>query len=74
MAWMVDTYRYYWGDKDVNHVACVTGKPLAAGGINGRPEATGRGLYYCTRTALDDADILKKVGLSQGYKGKSVIL
>ena len=71
---MVDTYRYYWGDKDVNHVACVTGKPLAAGGIHGRAEATGRGLYYTVRNALHDEDILKSVDLKPGFKGKSFIL
>lgn len=71
---MVDTYRYYWGDKDVNHVACVTGKPLEAGGIKGRTEATGMGLYYTVRNALEDEYVLKKTNLKSGIAGKTFIL
>lgn len=48
MVWMADEYRR-WSPNDINALACVTGKPLAAGGIEGRVEATGRGVQYALR-------------------------
>ena len=45
MAWMMDTYRVLFPE-DINHSACVTGKPVAHGGIRGRVEATGRGVVF----------------------------
>jgi len=45
MAWIADTYKHLNPD-DINYVACVTGKPVHHGGINGRIEATGRGVQY----------------------------
>jgi glutamate dehydrogenase (NAD(P)+) len=47
MAWMMDTYVNTFGAAQKNvarHV--VTGKSLAAGGSEGRDEATGRGVVY----------------------------
>jgi len=37
------------GNGDLNSAACVTGKPLSQGGIVGRVEATGLGVYYGLR-------------------------
>ena len=51
-----------------------TGKPLAIGGVDGRGEATGLGLYYCARNILDDDFYLKKAGLSKGIEGKTFIV
>ena len=48
MAWIVDQYRRM-NTTDINASACVTGKPLNAGGIAGRVEATGRGVQYALR-------------------------
>ena len=42
MAWIVDQYARM-NTTDINARACVTGKPVHAGGIAGRVEATGRG-------------------------------
>ena len=39
---------------DVSAAACVTGKPLCLGGIAGRTEATGLGVYYTTKYFLSD--------------------
>ncbi len=50
MAWIVDTYSMHIGRTEY---AVVTGKPQKIGGSRGRPEATGRGIYY---TALKVAE------------------
>lgn len=45
MSWIMDTYRQF-NPNDINAAGCVTGKPLAQGGVRGRTEATGLGVYY----------------------------
>ena len=45
MAWIADQYARM-NTTDINARACVTGKPPHAGGIQGRVEATGRGILY----------------------------
>jgi glutamate dehydrogenase (NAD(P)+) len=45
MMWIADEYRRY-KPEDINGMGCVTGKPVAGGGIEGRTEATGRGVQY----------------------------
>lgn len=42
MAWIKDTFEHLQPN-DINGSACVTGKPLEEGGIDGRQEATGLG-------------------------------
>lgn len=73
MAWIVDTYvQVHPGEIDA--IACVTGKPISQGGIRGRSEATGRGVFYGIREALTDADLVRKHGLSPGLAGKRVVV
>ncbi len=48
MAWIADQYARM-NTTDINAKACVTGKPPHAGGIQGRVEATGRGVQYALR-------------------------
>ncbi|HWP44384.1 MAG TPA: Glu/Leu/Phe/Val dehydrogenase [Blastocatellia bacterium] len=73
MAWIVDTYMaIYPGQLD--GLACVTGKPVTQGGIRGRREATGRGLYYALREACAQADDMKALGLSTGIEGKRLVV
>lgn len=55
MAWMADEYKRTGPSDMVNANACVTGKPLARGGIAGRTEATGRGVQYAIQSYLSDA-------------------
>src|SRR5439155_338801 len=53
---------------------CVTGKPVTQGGIRGRVEATGRGVYYGLREACGDVDDMKRLGLERGLEGKRVVV
>ncbi|WP_343211953.1 Glu/Leu/Phe/Val dehydrogenase (plasmid) [Aliisedimentitalea scapharcae] len=56
MAWMADEYRRIGSSDAMNQNACVTGKPVARGGIAGRVEATGRGLQFALRAYLAHPD------------------
>jgi glutamate dehydrogenase (NAD(P)+) len=73
MAWIADTYVSLAGG-ELDALACVTAKPLAQGGIRGRTEATGRGVYYGIREACDTADLMKALGLRKGIGGKRVVV
>jgi glutamate dehydrogenase (NAD(P)+) len=73
MAWIVDTYTALANDK-LEGAACVTGKPLAQGGIRGREEATGRGVAFVTREVCAVEEDMRSLGLSKGIKGKRVIV
>ena len=73
MAWIADQYKRM-NTTDINGVACVTGKPINAGGIQGRTEATGRGVQYALQAFFRDPEGLKKAGLSGKLEGKRVII
>ncbi len=73
MAWILDTYMALKGE-EMNGAGCVTGKPVAAGGVRGRTEATGRGIYFGVREACDNAEDMKQLGLSRGLAGKRVVV
>ncbi|RJK99749.1 Glu/Leu/Phe/Val dehydrogenase [Paracoccus aestuarii] len=73
MAWMADAYKRLHPD-DINAKACVTGKPRTAGGIDGRVEATGRGVQYALREVFRHDDVMKRAGLSGDLGGKRVVV
>jgi len=73
MAWIADTYRAISTDT-LDAPACVTGKPITQGGVKGRVEATGRGVFFGIREACSDTDDMKRLGLSFGLIGKSVVV
>ena len=73
MSWIADTYQAL-ANHDVNSLGCVTGKPVEGGGVRGRKEATGRGVFFGTREACDDANDMRKLGLSTGIDGKTVVV
>ena len=73
MAWIVDTFTALAPDK-LEGTACVTGKPIAQGGIRGRAEATGRGVAIVTCEACQVEDDMKKIGLTPGLAGKRIIV
>ncbi|HND17522.1 MAG TPA: Glu/Leu/Phe/Val dehydrogenase dimerization domain-containing protein, partial [Saprospiraceae bacterium] len=73
MAWILDTYQTFkHGELDA--VACVTGKPVSQNGIKGRTEATGRGVFYGVREAMSFKDDMKKLGLTPGIEGKTMVV
>ena len=49
MTWIKDTYQSVMGEKDINYEGCCTGKYISQGGIAGRAESTGLGVYYAMR-------------------------
>jgi glutamate dehydrogenase (NAD(P)+) len=73
MAWIVDTYQAL-APGSLDGLACVTGKPIAEGGIRGRREATGRGLYFALREACGVVEDMNALGLPPGLEGKRVIV
>jgi glutamate dehydrogenase (NAD(P)+) len=73
MAWIADTYLAF-NPGQIDALACVTGKPVTQGGVRGRVEATGRGVYFGLREACADRDDMKAVGLSTGLEGKRVVV
>jgi glutamate dehydrogenase (NAD(P)+) len=73
MSWIADTYAQIRTD-DLNALGCVTGKPVSLGGIRGRAEATGRGLFFGVKEACSVAADMKKLGLTPGLAGKRVIV
>ena len=73
MAWIVDTY-LAMSPNPLDALACVTGKPVSQGGIRGRREATGRGLFYALREICSHAEDMTLLGLSAGLAGKRVVV
>lgn len=73
MAWIADQYMRM-NTTDINGRACVTGKPPHAGGIQGRVEATGRGVQFALREFFRHPEDIAKAGLSGGMDGKRVIV
>jgi glutamate dehydrogenase (NAD(P)+) len=73
MAWLADTYAAL-NPGHLDALGCVTGKPVTQGGVRGRREATGRGLYFALREACNEPDEMKRLGLSRGLDGKRIIV
>lgn len=73
MAWIADTYAAFHPGQ-IDALACVTGKSVSQGGIRGRLEATGRGVVYGLQEICSQADDMRKLGLSPGLEGKSVVI
>src|SRR6478672_8148039 len=73
MSWILDTYVAFHPEQ-VDAYGCVTGKPVAQGGVRGRKEATGRGVFYGIREAMSIAEDMKALGLTTGIEGKRVVV
>lgn len=73
MAWMADEYQRLH-PRDINARGCVTGKPVHFGGIQGRTEATGRGVQYGLREFFRNPDDVKAADLEGTLEGKRIIV
>lgn len=73
MAWIASTYASH-RPNDIDHLACVTGKPVSMGGIQGRVEATGRGVVYGLREFFRHSEDVKAAGLEGTLEGKRVLI
>lgn len=73
MAWIVDTYASL-KPGEIDAAGCVTGKPVTQGGVRGRKEATGLGVFYGIREVCNMPDVMKKLELAIGVEGKTVVV
>ena len=74
MTWIKDTYMNVKGEQDINAEGCCTGKFISQGGIAGRAESTGLGVYYAVRELLDTQSFVDRVGLNLGIKDKTFVV
>jgi glutamate dehydrogenase (NAD(P)+) len=73
MAWILDTY-VAMHPGEVDAAGCVTGKPVSQGGVRGRTEATGLGVFYGIREICNMPDVMERLGLTTGVEGKTVVI
>ncbi|MCZ2222075.1 MAG: Glu/Leu/Phe/Val dehydrogenase [Chitinophagales bacterium] len=73
MSWIVDTYSSL-KPGEIDSAGCVTGKPISQGGVRGRKGATGLGVFYGIREVCNMPDMMKKLGLTTGIEGKTVVV
>ncbi|MEX1258224.1 MAG: Glu/Leu/Phe/Val dehydrogenase [Gemmatimonadota bacterium] len=73
IAWMADTYLALSRGEESSSAA-LTGKPLSQGGVRGRVEATGRGVYFGIREAFREREVVGRCGLSPGLDGKTLVV
>ena len=71
MAWILDTY-VAMHPGEIDAAGCVTGKPVSQGGVRGRTEATGLGVFYGLREVCNMKAVMDKLGLTTGVEGKRV--
>ncbi len=73
MAWIVDTYQSL-KPGEIDAAGCVTGKPITQGGVRGRKEATGLGVFFGIREVCNMQDVMGKLGLTTGVAGKKIVV
>jgi glutamate dehydrogenase (NAD(P)+) len=73
MSWIADTYSAFHPGQ-IDALACVTGKPVSQGGVRGRLEATGRGVFFGLREVCSHADDMMQLGLEKGLEGKRIVV
>ncbi len=73
MSWILDTYQSL-KPGEIDSAGCVTGKPISQGGVHGRKEATGLGVFFGVREVCNMPNVMQKIGLTTGIKGKKVIV
>jgi glutamate dehydrogenase (NAD(P)+) len=73
MSWIADEYQKLHPN-EINARGCVTGKPVHFGGVQGRIEATGRGVQYGIQEFFRHPEDIAKANLSGGISGKRIII
>lgn len=73
MSWIADTYASL-KPGEIDSLGCVTGKPVTQGGVRGRTEATGLGVFYGVKEVCSIPEDMERIGLTAGIAGKRVIV
>ena len=73
MAWILDTYSSM-RPGEIDAQGCVTGKPVTQGGVRGRREATGLGVFYGLREVCNMKEVMDRLKMTTGVEGKRVIV
>ena len=73
MAWIVDTYQSL-KPGEIDGAGCVTGKPITQGGVRGRKEATGLGVFFGVREVCSMQNVMDKLGMKTGITDKRVVV
>jgi glutamate dehydrogenase (NAD(P)+) len=73
MAWIVDTFESM-KPGEIDGLASVTGKPVSQGGVRGRKEATGLGVFFGIREVCNMPDIMERAGLPSGVQDKRIVV
>ena len=71
---MKDTVQTFYGKGDLFTSAVTTGKTLAQGGIDGRIESTGLGVFYGIREAVHHEGFCKRNNIKMGIEGQKFIV
>jgi len=71
MAWILDTYAAMHPG-EIDAAGCVTGKPVTQGGVRGRREATGLGVFFGLREVCNIPEVMSKLGMTIGVEGKRI--
>ena len=74
MTWIKDTYMSVKGEQDINSEGCCTGKYVSQGGINGRTESTGLGVYFGLKELMGYPSFFEKIKLTRGLKDKTFVV
>lgn len=74
MTWIKDTYMQVKGETDINAEGCATGKFISQGGIAGRTESTGLGVYFGLRELMTFQTFQQAAKMTPGLKNKTFIM
>ena len=73
MSWIADEYQKLH-PSDINAQGCVTGKPVHFGGVEGRMEATGRGVQFGLQEFFRHQDDLAAANIDGALADKKIIV
>jgi glutamate dehydrogenase (NAD(P)+) len=75
MTWIKDAYGSIKGETELAWEGCCTGKMISQGGISGRTESTGLGVYFCVKALVKNKAFIEKSNLGMmGLKGKKFVI